>query len=51
MLTGRPGRDGFALPPHRDPQQAVSEGAPVLLINPATPGEVRLLWTGDLELP
>jgi hypothetical protein len=29
----------------------VSEGAPVLLINPATPQEVRLLWTGDLALP
>ena len=32
-------------------EQAVSEGAPVLLINPAAPGQVRLLWTGDLELP
>ena len=32
-------------------EQAVSEGAPVLLINPASPGQVRLLWTGDLELP
>jgi hypothetical protein len=31
--------------------QAVSEGAPVLLINPAAPEKVRLLWTGDLELP
>jgi hypothetical protein len=31
--------------------QAVSEGAPVLLINPAAPDEVRLLWTGDMELP
>ena len=31
--------------------QAVSEGAPVLLINPAAPETVRLLWTGDLELP
>jgi hypothetical protein len=31
--------------------QAVSEGAPVLLINPATPDQVRLLWTGDLDLP
>jgi hypothetical protein len=31
--------------------QAVSEGAPVLLISPARPDEVRLLWTGDLLLP
>lgn len=30
--------------------QAVSDGAPVLLINPAAPDQVRLLWTGDLEL-
>lgn len=32
-------------------EQAVNEGAPVLLINPSAPGSVRLLWTGDLELP
>jgi len=31
--------------------QAVSEGAPVLLINPSAPDKVRLLWTGDLGLP
>ncbi|HEX4196562.1 MAG TPA: hypothetical protein VHZ26_03890 [Caulobacteraceae bacterium] len=32
-------------------QQAVSEGMPILLINPATPSEARLLWTGGMELP
>jgi hypothetical protein len=32
-------------------QQAVSEGMPILLINPATPSEARLLWTGDMDLP
>ena len=32
-------------------QQAVSEGMPILLINPATPNEARLLWTGDMDLP
>jgi hypothetical protein len=32
-------------------QQAVSEGMPILLINPARPAEARLLWTGDMELP
>ena len=31
--------------------QAVSEGAPVLLINPAEPDQIRLLWTGDVALP
>jgi hypothetical protein len=31
--------------------QAVSEGAPVLLINPAEPTAIRLLWTGDMALP
>ncbi len=32
-------------------QQAVSEGMPILLINPATPDEARLLWTGNMDLP
>jgi hypothetical protein len=32
-------------------EQAVKEGAPVLLINPASPRDVRLLWTGDMDLP
>ncbi|HEY5009066.1 MAG TPA: hypothetical protein VII42_13765, partial [Caulobacteraceae bacterium] len=32
-------------------QQAVSEGMPILLINPAKPDEARLLWTGDMDLP
>lgn len=31
-------------------EQAVSEGAPVLVIKPTAPREVRLLWTGDLDL-
>jgi hypothetical protein len=32
-------------------QQAVSEGMPILLINPATPDQAKLLWTGDMDLP
>ncbi len=32
-------------------EQAIAEGAPVLAINPQTPGRADLLWTGDLELP
>jgi hypothetical protein len=32
-------------------QQAVSEGMPILVVNPARPKEARLLWTGDMELP
>ncbi len=32
-------------------QQAVSEGMPILLINPATPDGAKLLWTGDMDLP
>jgi hypothetical protein len=32
-------------------EQAVSEGMPILLINPASPGQARLLWTGDMDLP
>jgi hypothetical protein len=31
-------------------EQAVSEGAPVLLINPSAPDQARLLWTGDLDV-
>jgi len=32
-------------------ERAVNEGAPVLLINPAAPDKVRLLWTGDVLMP
>jgi hypothetical protein len=32
-------------------EHAVNEGAPVLLINPAAPDKVRLLWTGDVLMP
>jgi hypothetical protein len=32
-------------------QQAVSEGMPILLINPASPNDASLLWTGGMELP
>jgi hypothetical protein len=32
-------------------QQAVSEGMPILVINPARPSDARLLWTGDMDLP
>ncbi len=32
-------------------QQAVSEGMPILMIDPAKPDEARLLWTGDMDLP
>lgn len=31
-------------------EQAVSEGAPVVLINPAEPQAAHLLWTGDLDV-
>jgi hypothetical protein len=31
-------------------EQAVSEGAPVFLINPTEPDVVRLLWSGDMAL-
>ena len=32
-------------------EQAVTEGAPILLINPTAPDEAKLLWTGDMDLP
>lgn len=32
-------------------EHAVNEGAPVFLINPAQPDQVRLLWTGDMPMP
>lgn len=31
-------------------EHAVSEGAPVVLINPAAPEDARLLWTGDVDV-
>ena len=32
-------------------EQAVTEGAPILLINPSAPTQPKLLWTGDMDLP
>jgi hypothetical protein len=32
-------------------EQAFAEGAPIVLINPATPDAAHLLWTGTMELP
>jgi hypothetical protein len=32
-------------------EQAFADGAPILLINPATPSEAHLLWTGPMEPP
>ncbi|HLI65615.1 MAG TPA: hypothetical protein VKU90_04550 [Caulobacteraceae bacterium] len=32
-------------------EHAVNEGCPVMLINPAAPDTIRLLWTGDAVLP
>jgi hypothetical protein len=32
-------------------EQAFAEGAPIVLINPASPDTAHLLWTGTMELP